>query len=145
MFLGFDWIKMIHDGSLPIRYEKFSSLDKFLFKLAIRNIDEFVVVHDELQHWLRANIGVSQSIKTIPSLLPMPPDVENQPLSPQLEETLRSFFSLTKRVCSIGAFIPEYGFAHVAEAVENIRNETGENIGLLFLDGNFADSRTPRH
>ena len=137
-FLRVRWIKIIHDGSLPARYEKFSSLDKFLFKLAIRNVDEFVAVQEELRHWLRATIGVSQNVTTIPSLLPIPLEGKNQLLSPELKQALSRYLSTTKRVCSIGAFIHEYGFMHVAEAVESIRNETGEDIGLLLLDGNFA-------
>jgi glycosyltransferase involved in cell wall biosynthesis len=137
-FLRVRWIKIIHDGSLPARYEKFSSLDKFLFKLAIRNIDEFVAVQEELRHWLRATVGVSQNVTTIPSLLPIPLEGKNQLLSPELKQALSRYLSTTKRVCSIGAFIHEYGFMHVAEAVESIRNETGEDIGLLLLDGNFA-------
>src|ERR1043165_4308020 len=137
-FLRVRWIKIIHDGSLPARYEKFSSLDKFLFKLAIRNVDEFVAVQEELRHWLRATIGVSQNVTTIPSLLPIPPEGKNQLLSPELKQALSRYLSATKRVCSIGAFIHEYGFMHVAEAVESIRNETGEDIRLLLLDGNFA-------
>lgn len=44
----------------------------------------------------------------------------------------------SRRVCSVGAFIPGYGFAHVAEALERLRRETGEEIGLALLDGAFA-------
>jgi glycosyltransferase involved in cell wall biosynthesis len=35
-------------------------------------------------------------------------------------------------------FIPSYGFKHVAAAVERLRQETGTDIGLLLLDGDFA-------
>jgi glycosyltransferase involved in cell wall biosynthesis len=41
-------------------------------------------------------------------------------------------------ICSIGAFIPTYGFKHIADAVEGIRRESGLNIGLLLIEGSFA-------
>ena len=42
------------------------------------------------------------------------------------------------RVCTTGTFIEDYGFAHVANAVEAVRGQTGADIGLLLLDGSFA-------
>jgi glycosyltransferase involved in cell wall biosynthesis len=43
-----------------------------------------------------------------------------------------------RRVCSVGVFIPSYGFLHAAQAIERLRRETGEDIRLLLLDGTFA-------
>src|SRR4029453_7003454 len=60
------------------------------------------------------------------------------PLSPDTEEQLELYFSQAKRVCSIGVFFPSYGFRDVAEAVEELRERTGKDIGLLFLDGAFV-------
>jgi glycosyltransferase involved in cell wall biosynthesis len=42
------------------------------------------------------------------------------------------------RVCSIGVFYPSYGFHDVAAAVEELRQRTGKDIGLLLLDGRFV-------
>ena len=59
-------------------------------------------------------------------------------LPAELESSLAPYLRRAKKVCSIGAFITEYGFLHVAEAVERLRRETGEEIGLLLLEGDFA-------
>ncbi|MCM3873463.1 MAG: glycosyltransferase family 4 protein [Pyrinomonadaceae bacterium] len=133
LLLRFKWIKVVHDGSLPSRYQTFSPLRKFLFGLSARSVDEFVTVNDNIGQFLRDEMGVSQTVKTVNALLPIQP-VEPQALSPELESAFTRF---DKVVVSTGVFIPSYGFAPVADAVETIRRESGNNIGLVLIDGAF--------
>jgi glycogen(starch) synthase len=134
--IGFAWIKIIHDGSLPARFFGFSNLRRALFRLSIRRVSEFVVVSDELKLWLRDEIGATQEIVVVKSLLPAA-DTKAELARPTATQ-LASYLESPKRVCSIGAFIPEYGFDQVAAAVEHLRRATGENIALVLLDGAFA-------
>jgi glycogen synthase len=134
--LGFEWIKVIHDGSLPSRFQRFSKLRRALFRLAMARVSRFVVVSDELARWLREEIFVAQEVSVIGSLLPG--KQANAELPPPTSTELAAYLNCPKRVCSIGAFIPDYGFDQVAEAVENVRCTSGENIGLVLLDGDFA-------
>jgi glycosyltransferase involved in cell wall biosynthesis len=138
LLLGFTWQKNVHDGSLPARFPSFSLFKKGLFQLAIRNVDEFIVVSVELERWLREEIGVTKSIRLIPSLLPIPSSQLERSLNDEIEKQIAGFFNRTKRVCSIGVFIESYGFANVAEAVERLRVESGQDIGLALVDGTFA-------
>ncbi len=136
--LGFEWYKNIHDGSLPARQREFNFLQRALFRLAIRSTTEFIVVSEELKRWLQEEIKVRQNVTLIPSLLRIPPTLLDAPLSKKNETALASYLSRPHRVCSIGVFIPDYGFRHAADAVETLRRETGEDVGLLLLDGTFA-------
>jgi glycosyltransferase involved in cell wall biosynthesis len=142
--LNLRWIKMVLDGSLPARYRKFNSLKRILFSLGIRSVSEFVVVQPELERWLREDIKVKQKITLIPCLLPPNPDALETHLSPDLKELLSSHLNRQKRVCCVGAFIPEYGFKHAAQAIETLRAETGLDIGLVFLDGAFVRDESHR-
>jgi glycosyltransferase involved in cell wall biosynthesis len=142
--LGFEWHKNVHDGSLPTRYPDFTAVQRMLFGLAARQVDEFVVVSDALRHWLRDEIKVTQRITVIPSLLPIPPDYLDRALSPELETQVAPFLRSPRRVCAIGVFIEIYGFAHVVEAVEKLRTETGDDIGLVLVDGMFARDESYR-
>src|ERR1043165_430266 len=45
--LGFEWGKIVHDGSLPVRHARFGRTRRALFRLAARNATEFVVVSEE--------------------------------------------------------------------------------------------------
>jgi len=137
-FLGFEWVKIIQDGSLPSRYESFSLFRRMLFRMAVRSVDEFVTLNEELKTWLRDDIGVTQKVSVIKGLFPIPFHDAETPLPAVMEGVLKPFLVRRKKVCSIGVFIPEYGFAHIAEAVQRLRSETGEDIGLLLLDGDFA-------
>ena len=136
--LNLRWIKMVLDGSLPGRYRKFNSLQRILFWLGIRSVSEFVVVQPELERWLREEIKVSQKITLIPCLLPPDPDALARHLSPELKGLLSRYLNRPKRVCCVGAFIPDYGFKQAAQAIEALRAETGLDIGLVLLDGTFA-------
>jgi glycosyltransferase involved in cell wall biosynthesis len=136
--LGFEWVKIIHDGSLPTRQRNFTPLRRALFRLATGGVTEFVAVGEELGRWLRDEVRVSQKVSVIKSLLPIPPDDARAPLPADVEEALAPYARREKRVCSIGVFIADYGFLHVAEAVERVRRETEEDLGLVLLDGDFA-------
>jgi glycosyltransferase involved in cell wall biosynthesis len=137
-FLGFTWIKLLHDGSLPSRFTTFSHRQKWLFRMAIRNIDEFIVYSRDLESWLRREARFAGKIWFIPLLLPLPTNWGREPLAAPLLEKLDRFSERKRSVCSIGVFIPSYGFHHVVEAIEILRSETNEDIGLLLLDGHFA-------
>ncbi|MDQ5836212.1 MAG: glycosyltransferase [Acidobacteriota bacterium] len=136
--LGFEWVKIVHDGSLPSRHRGFGPARRALFRLAAGGVTEFVAVGEELERWLREEARVGAKVSLVRSLLPVPPQGFGATLPADLESSLASYLRRTKRVCSVGAFIPEYGFLHVAESVETLRRETGEEIGLLLLEGDFA-------
>jgi glycosyltransferase involved in cell wall biosynthesis len=135
-FLRFEWCKNVLDGSLPGRYPHFSSFQRCWFHWALRSIDQFVVVSEELKDWLQKDLHVRQRITVIPCLLP--PIGEQAEPDSETEASLASYLQAAKRVCSIGVFISDYGFADAAKAVEALRNQTGTNIQLLLLDGAFA-------
>jgi glycosyltransferase involved in cell wall biosynthesis len=135
--LGFEWYKNILDGSLPKRYPKFGAFKRWLFHRAVNAVDQFVVVSEELRRWLVDEIRVRQPVTVIPCLMP-PPATGNTTLSSDTKEQLEIYFSQSKRVCSIGVFYPSYGFQHVTEAVEELRERTGKDLGLLLLDGGFV-------
>ena len=132
---GFRWIKIIHDGSLPSRYQNFGLIQKLLFHLSINYVDEFIAVSNDLSNWLSTKINVKKKVSFIGSLLPILPDALNASLPSQIEKSISRY---DKLICSIGAFIPTYGFKHIADAVEGIRRESGLNIGLLLIEGSFA-------
>lgn len=135
--LGFEWYKNIHDGSLPKRYAAFGKGQRWLFRRAVNSVDQFVVVSEDLKRWLVEDIQVRQPVVVVPGLLPGVPSEQANTLSNESEASLQPFFAHEKRVCSIGVFYPSYGFMHVAQAVEELRRQTGKDIGLLLLDGSF--------
>jgi glycogen(starch) synthase len=136
--LRFEWVKIGQDGSLPSRYEDFNFIRRTLFRIAVRSVNEFVVLNEELEHWLKDKIGVKQDVSVIKNLFPISYPEAQPPLPAEMETALEPFLKRGKKICSIGVFIPEYGFEHVAEAVQRLRLETGEDIGLVLLDGDFA-------
>lgn len=143
-FLGFEWYKNILDGSLPKRYPNFGVVKRRLFHRAVNAVDEFVVVSEDLRRWLLEEIKVRQAVTVIPCLLPTPASETSMPLSSETEEQLELYLSQAKRVCCIGVFFPSYGFRDVAEAVEELRERTGKDIGLVLLDGAFVRDETYR-
>jgi len=136
--LGLRWYKNILDGSLPARWREFTPMRRALFGLAARGADEFVVVSEELRRWLVGEVKVRQPVTVVPCLLPVPPEQTEGPLPEDLEGALRPYLRRPRRVCAVGAFIEDYGFLDAARAVERLREETGEEIGLALLDGAFA-------
>jgi glycosyltransferase involved in cell wall biosynthesis len=129
---------MIHDGSLPSRYEGFSRLQRFLFHRAINEVSEFVVPSDELRNWLTNTIAVRQPVTVVSSLLPRLPQTLERDLSDEQMVLMSSYLRASKRVCSVGLFIPSYGFDQVARAIEKLRQEREEDIQLVLLDGAFV-------
>jgi glycogen(starch) synthase len=136
--LHFEWIKVMQDGSLPTRYRKFNPVRKELFRLAIQSVTEFIVISEELQEWLHDEIRVNQKVSLIKNLFPVSYRSSSLSLPEEMETALVPYQRSAKRVCSIGVFIPSYGFKHVVAGVERLRRETGEDIGLLLLDGDFV-------
>lgn len=142
--LHFEWYKNVLDGSLPKRYPQFGALRRWLFHRAVNAVDEFVVVSEDLRRWLREEIKVRQPIAVIPCLVPTLPSDPDAKLSSTTEELIKPYLACSKRVCSIGVFSPSYGFKDVAEAVEELRERTGNDIGLILLDGAFARDESYR-
>lgn len=140
--LGFEWVKIVHDGSLPSRHAKFGRVRRALFRLAAKRVDEFVAVSEEVERWLREEVGgrrgALQKVSLVKSLLPVPQGYAESPLPAEMESEIESYMRRAKRVCSVGVFIGDYGFLHAAEAVERLRRERGEDLGLVLLDGDFA-------
>lgn len=143
--LGFEWYKNIHDGSLPKRYLAFGKIQRLLFQQGVNAVDQFVVVNEELRRWLLEDVNVQQPITVVPGLLPNPPSEQNTSVSTETRERVRPYFTHTKRVCSIGVFYPSYGFRDVAEAVQELRERTGKDLGLLLLDGGFIRDESYRN
>lgn len=142
--LRFEWFKIMQDGSLPSRYKSFNPVRKELFRTAANSVTEFIVISEELEEWLRTEIGVTQPVTLIRNLFPIPYRKSEMATPAATEAVVRLYEQHNKRVCSIGVFIPSYGFKHVAEAVEKIRKETRTDIGLLLLDGDFAADKNYR-
>jgi glycosyltransferase involved in cell wall biosynthesis len=136
--LGFEWYKNILDGSLPKRHAQFGRVQRWLFQRAINAVDEFVVVSEDLRRWLKEDLNVRQLIVVVPCLLPNPPSGGTRELSSTTGKLIQPYLARDKRVCSIGVFYPSYGFRDVAEAVEELRERTGKDIGLLLFDGGFV-------
>jgi len=137
-WLGFEWYKNVHDGSLPKRYPKFGALRRWLFHRAANAVDEFVVVSEDLRNWLRNEAKVPGPITVVPGLLPKKPGANEGHLSSMTENLLAPYLARPTRVCSIGVFFPSYGFRDVAEAVEELRKRTGKDIALVLVDGAFV-------
>jgi len=107
LVLRFEWVKVVHDGSLPSRYSGFSLLRKLLFRLSVSLVDEFAVVNEGINEFLRNGIGVRQNVRTVNALLPIPDSELSAGLSSEIEPVLAQY---DRRVVSTGVFIPSYGF-----------------------------------
>jgi glycogen(starch) synthase len=142
--LGFEWVKIVQDGTLPARHSKFGPARRALFRLSANAATEFVVLSEELRRWLRETVGVRQNVSLIRNLFPAPYLDEEGALPSEIEEALGGFMSRAKRIASVGVFIEDYGFLHIARAVERLRRETGEDLGLVLLDGGFASDAAYR-
>ena len=142
--LRFEWYKNILDGSLPKRYPNFGVIERWLFRRGVNAVDKFVVASEDLGRWLQEEIKVPQDVTVIRCLLPQSTDEGATPLSRETKEQLELYLSRAKCVCSIGVFFPSYGFRDVAEAVEQLRERTGKDIGLALLDGGFVRDESYR-
>ena len=138
LVLRLHWHKNILDGTLPARHREFTPLRRLLFRLSLRAADEFVVVSEELRRWLVDELEVRRKVTVIPCLLPVPARHLEEELPADATAMLDPYLRRARRVCCVGVFIPDYGFRDAAEAVELLRRETGEDIGLALLDGTFA-------
>jgi len=139
LLLRFQWVKVLHDGSLPARSKSFGPVRKLLCKLSVSSVDEFIAVNDNIGSWLQVEMGVTQKVSVINALLPLHQD--------HSDVTFNDREQLTKHkrlVCSTGVFVPSYGFKHVADCVERIRRDSGEDIGLVLIDGSFASDKSYR-
>jgi len=92
---------------------------------AVAAIDELVVTSPSLVDFFRDSFGASA--KYISPLLPF---IAN--------ERPRNHGGRSENVItSVGAFIPSYGFQHLADAVDRLRTE-GIDLKLTLIDGAFA-------
>jgi glycosyltransferase involved in cell wall biosynthesis len=131
---GFQWIKIVHDGSLPDRYRSFGRVKRSIFHMLLRYPDRFITIDTKLMDWFRNDLKVKQPVIYISSLLPID---ENSSANLNLP-------AHSKKICSVGAFLPSYGFLSVAESVENLRKASGLDIGLILIDGMFANDNRYR-
>jgi len=134
-FLKCRWIKIVHSGTLPNRFSRFSRTQRFFFRLATLLIDEYIAVNDELKKWLANTLNKKGKISMIPSLLPPSPATFSGSLLPQIKEELAE---CSRLIVSIGAFLPNYGFREIIEAVESIRNKSELKPTLVLLELTFA-------
>lgn len=134
-FLKCRWIKMVHSGTLPSRFSRFSRTQRFFFRLATLLIDEYITVNEELKKWLTGTLKRTNNIHIIPSLLPQPSKMFAAALSPDIKKELSE---CSKLIVSIGAFLPNYGFQEIIEAVETIRNKSELKPTLVLLEVTFA-------
>ena len=131
----FRWVKYIHDGSLPDRYPAFSLCSKIIVRYMATRVTEFIVVNEVLRDWLCSELHVTQPIHVISSLLPL----SKASFDAEPSEAIRRVTgSTSKKVVCVGTFIPNYGFHHVAEAIESLRAEMKMDIKLIFISGGFA-------
>jgi glycosyltransferase involved in cell wall biosynthesis len=122
----FTWIKACHDGSLPFRYAGMTDSQKRRMAKALAAIDILVVSSPDLVDFFS-----DKHDRPVRYISPLLPDEQ------AYLKNDRSGLDGVKRVLSIGAFIPSYGFHEAAEAVEKLRND-GTEITLTLLDGGFA-------
>lgn len=123
----FYWVKVLHSGTLPQRYTTFNRLQQWLLRASFSRVDVFVCVNETLADWLTQTLGIHKPIMRISSLLP---------LAQQHTETVRlppaDFY-----VVSVGIFTENYGFDDVVQAVERVRQLTGQEIHCILLDAAF--------
>jgi glycosyltransferase involved in cell wall biosynthesis len=133
--LRFHWLHILHDGTFPTRYENFSPSQKKTSHRALRNVDELIAVSEELAHWLQHKLNVKQPVHCVSSLLPLPSDMPSASLPRELNQKL---LDCDRLVSSIGQYTADYGFKHVADAVEGVRRTSGQDIKLVLIDGTVA-------
>ncbi len=138
---GLEWIKIIHDGTLPERFQQLSPLQRLAARLSLKFADKVVPVGTGLGAWLDTEFKLADPVTVISSLLPVEQAEKKHILPIVKEQKLDQFDAL---VCSIGAFTDLYGFDDIAIAVERLRSETGQNIGLVLVDGGFTQDENYR-
>src|SRR5438128_5573397 len=88
LLLRFEWVKVVHDGSLPSRYKEFGILRQLLFKVSINSVDEFATVNDDIADFLRNVIGARARVRTMNALLPLPDSELNIALPKEIAHAL---------------------------------------------------------
>ena len=132
--LKYKWIKIIHDGTLPTRYQTFSLFQKFLFKLSLISYDRVLTVNQTLFKWVKRLSPSNLEIHQITSLLPTKDNDVEFELPKSIRDTLSS---CDKVVCTMGAFISNYGFKEIVNAVENLRKQHNLDIHLVMIAGGY--------
>lgn len=128
----FRWIKVIHDATLPGRFDAMSAARRTIGRRTAAEADALVVVEPGLARWASSTLGRDEGVHVIPSLLPLPSSAV--PAPPQPADPAGGTI-----IASVGVFTATYGFRDLAEAVERLRGEPGIPIELILLDGGFAD------
>lgn len=126
------WIKIFHDGTLPVRYKSFSYREKMMIINSVRKMYKIIVVSNELKNWLLEEIGYKGDIIVIDSILPQ--KIENKKLDGEIDKFIESYDYI---VTSIGTCNKEYGFQDIVKAVE--RSQYRDRIGIILIDGSFAE------
>src|ERR1051325_1979199 len=100
--LGFEWVKIVQDGSLPARHARFGRARRALFRLSAGAVTEFVVLSEELRRWLLDEVGVRQNVSLIRNLFPAPHADDDTTLPPETGAALADLLRRAKRVARIG-------------------------------------------
>jgi glycosyltransferase involved in cell wall biosynthesis len=132
--VGFRWLKVVHNGALPEHFAAMPPWQRLLMRFAAQRVDGFVLVDPRLGPWLRDVLGVRCPVSVIGPLLPWTAEDASTELDPRYEHVLNH----QRLVCATGLFNDPYGFRETADAVERLRRESGQDIGLVLIDGGFA-------
>ena len=134
---GIRWIKILHDGTLPDRYQKFSAFQQKFVRTMVNVIDCIVVVNPSLEKWLREIIGYRKRIEIIGSLLPMKEQKQVE-LSCDIQQFMERY---DKILLTIGTCDESYGFQQIIQAFKGVKSQTrGMKLGLIAVDGNFSSN-----
>lgn len=134
----FRWVVVIHNGSIPTRYASLSFADKIGLWLTVWLANDLIVISAEVQTWFTQKFKRKRPVHLMSSLLPLTESVWVE-FPPEFAE----FRAKHERVvCSIGIFIPLYGFQQVVEAVEQLRQSDGLKIGVVLIDGGVSMDTT---
>ena len=129
------WIKILHDGTFPQRYEKFSRMQRTFVKQTLNEAECVIVVNPILNDWLSKVIGYSNRIVEIGSMLPMRGQKAEE-LSIDIIKFLKIY---DKVLLTIGTCDEIYGFQQIIEAFKKVKEQNaGIKIGIIAIDGNFA-------
>lgn len=129
------WVKVVHDGNLPSRFQSYPGSTKWLTRIASWFVWRYIAVNEELARWLQVNIAPSHKIAVIPSLIEAPALSQESVEDPGF---LGARARYKRLVCAVGALNPEYGFQDVAQAIRRLTIRRGEELGLVLLSTGFA-------
>ena len=101
-------------------------------KVALKTIDEFIVVNQDLFDWLKHDLKLKQNVTIVKPLLPLDLNVSGVSLPEELQSLAKSD---KKFVCTVGTFSPRYGFKETADTIEIIRKELLKDIHLIIING----------